>query len=92
MKITWQQRMIEMAEINEISCEVGRRRWNWLAHVLRRAGERLFYSIGVDSRRTKSERETKDHLEKNCREREKQARMDELECCQGNDAGQRVLV
>ena len=31
-----------------------------------RGGERLFYSIGVDSRRTKSERETKEHLEKNC--------------------------
>ena len=29
-----------------------------------RGVERLFYSIGVDSRRTKSERETKD--EKNC--------------------------
>ena len=35
-----------------------------------RGGERLFYDIGVNSRKTKSERETKDHLEKNCRERE----------------------
>ena len=26
--------------------------------------ERLFYSIGVDTRRLRSERETKDHLEK----------------------------
>lgn len=44
MKITWQQRMtnkrvVEMAGINEISCEVRRRRWNWLGHVLRRERE-----------------------------------------------------
>ena len=44
MKITRQQRVtnkrvVEMAEINEISCEVRRRRWNWLGHVLRREGE-----------------------------------------------------
>ena len=57
-----------------------------------RGGERLFYDIGVDSRRTKSERETKDHLEKNCREREKQGRVEELECSQGSGEGQRVLV
>ena len=44
MKIKWQRRMtnkrvIEMEEINEMSCEVRRRRWNWLGHVLRREGE-----------------------------------------------------
>ena len=57
-----------------------------------RGGERLFYSLGVDSRRTKSERETKDHLEKNCWEGEKQGRVEELECSQGSGAEQRVLV
>ena len=40
LRIRWQQRMtnkrvVEMAEINDISCEVRRRRWNWLGHVLR---------------------------------------------------------
>ena len=30
--------MAEMAEINEISCEVQRRRWNCLGHELRREG------------------------------------------------------
>ena len=40
----WQQRMtnkrvVEKAEINEISCEVRRRRCNWIVHVLRREGE-----------------------------------------------------
>ena len=36
-----------------------------------RGGERLFYSLRVDSRKTKSEREAKDHLEKTCSERER---------------------
>ena len=49
MKIKWQQRMtnkrvVEMAEINEISCEVRRRRWNWLGHVLRREGENVCFT------------------------------------------------
>ena len=57
-----------------------------------RGGERLFYSIGVDSRKTKTERETKDHFEKNCSEREKQGRVEELECSQARGAGQRLLV
>ena len=91
MKITWQQRMtnkrvVEMAGINEISCEVRRRRWNWLGHVLRREGENWAW----DSRRTKSERETKDHLEKNCCERERQRRVEDLECSQGSGTGQSV--
>ena len=52
-----------MAEINEISCEVRRWRWNRVGHVLRKEGaERLFYGIGVDTRKSKGERENKDHL------------------------------
>ena len=52
MKITWQQRItdkrvVEMAGINEISCEVRRRRWNWLGHVLRREWENdCFTALG----------------------------------------------
>ena len=43
LRFRWQQRMtdkrvVEMAEINEISREVQRRRWNWLGHVLWREG------------------------------------------------------
>ena len=51
-RITWQQRMtnkraVELAEINEISCEVRRRRWNWLGHMLRREGENdCFTALG----------------------------------------------
>ena len=54
--------------------------------------EWLFYSIGVDSRRTKGERETKDYLEKDCSEGEKQGRVEELECSQASGAKRRVLV
>ena len=62
------KRVVEMAEINDMSCEVRRRRWNWLEHALRRKGEN---EVGVDTRKTKGERETKAPLEKDCGEREK---------------------
>ena len=44
LRTRWQQRMTtkrvaELAEINDISCEVRRRRWNWLGHILRTEGE-----------------------------------------------------
>ena len=41
-------------------------------HTQERGCEQLFYSIGVDSRRLKGERETKDHLERDFRKRERQ--------------------
>ena len=49
LRIRWQQRMtskrvVELAEINYISCEVGRRRWNWLGHILRREGENDYFT------------------------------------------------
>ena len=37
--------MAEMAEINEISCEVQRRRWNWLGHELRREGVKNWFMV-----------------------------------------------
>ena len=41
------KRVVELAEINEISCEVRQRRWNWLGQILRRAGEsNCFTAIG----------------------------------------------
>ena len=43
LKIRWQQRIpnervMEVARLNNISCVVRRRRWNWLGHILRREG------------------------------------------------------
>ena len=35
-----------------------------------RGWERLFYSNGVDTRRSKGEKEIKDHSEKDCQKRE----------------------
>ena len=39
---------------------------------LERGCERLFYGIGVDTRGSKGERKTKDHLKQDCRMRERQ--------------------
>ena len=76
-----------MAEINDISCEVRRRRWNWLGHVLRREGVNdCFTALGW-----KGERETKDHLEKDYGKRQKHGRVEELECGQGVSCQQRML-
>ena len=51
LRIRWQQRMKNkrvMAEINEISCEMQRRRWNWLGHILRREGvNNCFMALAV---------------------------------------------
>ena len=33
------KKVLELAEINDISCEVRRKSWNWLGHILRREGE-----------------------------------------------------
>ena len=34
-----------MADTNKISCEVGRRRWSCLGHVLRREGVNDFFAV-----------------------------------------------
>ena len=49
LRIRWQQRMKNnrMVEINEISCEVQRRRWSWSGHILRREGvNNCFTALG----------------------------------------------
>ena len=52
LRIRWQQRIsnnrvVEMAEINNRSCEIRRRRWNWLGHILRREDENdCFTALG----------------------------------------------
>ena len=48
-----------------------------------RGYERLFYGIGADTRESKDERGTKDHLGKDCRKRKRLGRVEELECGQG---------
>ena len=55
------------------------------------SGERVWttvFGIGVDSRRSKGERETKDHLERDFRKRERQGRVEELRCGQGGNRQQ----
>ena len=49
-----------VAEINEISYEVRRRRWNWLGHILRKEGENdCFTALGwiPEGRRTRGRAE-----------------------------------
>ena len=48
-----------------------------------RGYERLLYGIGADTRESKDERGTKDHLGKDCRKRKRLSRVEELECGQG---------
>ena len=41
LRVRWQQRISNeeiqrMADTNNISCEIRRRRWNWIGHILRR--------------------------------------------------------
>ena len=45
----------------------------------------------MDAGGSKGERDTEDHLEKDCREGERPSRVEELECGQGSGARQRVL-
>jgi len=51
-RIRWQQRIsnnrvVKMAAINNISCVIRRRRWNWLGHVLKREDENdCFTALG----------------------------------------------
>ena len=49
LRIRWQQRVtnnrvVEMAEIDAISYEVQRSRWNWLGHVLRSKGVNDYFT------------------------------------------------
>ena len=39
------KRVLELAEINDISCEVRRKRWNWLGHILKREGENDCFTV-----------------------------------------------
>ena len=43
LRIRWQQRItneriLKISGMENVSCEVRRRRWNWLGHILRREG------------------------------------------------------
>ena len=56
------------------SCEVRRRRWNWLGHILRREGENdCFTALGWTSGRSEGKRKTKNYLEKDSREERNKA-------------------
>ena len=64
--------------------------WNWLGRVLRGEGEndRMTALTKVGTGGSKGEREAKDHVDMNRREREEQSRMNELELGQNGSTGQ----
>ena len=39
------KRVLELVEIYDIRCEVQRKRWNWLGHILRREGENVCFTV-----------------------------------------------
>jgi len=61
-------------------------------HTQERGFERLLHSIGMDTRRLKSEREAKDNLEKDGGEGKKQGGVEELGSSQSSGTKQGVLV
>ena len=61
-------------------------------HAQERGFKRLLHSIGMDTRRSKSEREDKDNLEKDGGERKKQGEVEELGRSQSSGTEQGVLV
>ena len=55
------KRVVELAEINDVSCEVRQRRWNWLGHILRREGDNdCFTALGwtPEGRRARGRQKT----------------------------------
>ena len=61
-------------------------------HTQERGCERLLHSIGMDTKRSKSEREAKDNLEKDSGEGKKQGRVEELGSSQSGGTEEGVLV
>ena len=61
-------------------------------HTQERGHTQLLHSTGVDTRRSKSEREAKDSLEKYGGEGKKQGRVDELVSCQSGCTEKTVVV
>ena len=39
------KRVLELAEIYDVSCKVRRTRWHWLGHILRRKGENDCFTV-----------------------------------------------
>ncbi|CAH3027687.1 unnamed protein product [Porites evermanni] len=82
------KREVKLAEINDISCEVRRRRWNWLGDILGREGENdCFTALGwtAEGQRTRGRPKkrvsmgpSKNYLERDNGEKAKQSWVEEL--------------
>ena len=56
--------------INDISCEVRRRRWNWLGHILRKEGENDYFTA-LDGLLKEGKRKTKNYTWRRTVEKER---------------------
>ena len=56
--------------INDISCEVRRRRWNWLGHILRKEGENDCFTA-LDGLLKEGKRKTKNYTWRRTVEKER---------------------
>ena len=82
-------KVVELAKINDIRCEVRQRRWNWLGQLLRREGEiDGFTALGWTP---EGQRAREDH-KLLLRKKAKQSRVEELGSRRSGCKTQKVLV
>ena len=83
--------VLVFSEINDISCEVRRRKWNWLGHILEREGENdCFTALGwtPEGQRTRGRPKT---TWRRTVEKERQSRVEELGSSQSGCTRQKLL-
>ena len=85
-------RVVKMADINNMSCGIRRRRWKWLGHVLRREDENdCFAALGWTPEVGRARGRPKTTWRRTV-EKERERRVEELKCGQGSGAKQKVSV
>ena len=83
------KKVVELAKINDIHCEVRQRRWNWLGQLLRREGEiDRFTALGW----TPEGRRAREDQKLLLRKKAKQSRVEELGSRRSGCKTQKVLV
>ena len=83
------KKVVELAKINDLRCEVRQRRLNWLGHILRREGEiNCFTAVGWTPEGRRAREDHKLILQK----RAKQSWVEELGSSRSGCKRQKVLV
>ena len=83
------RRVVEMADTNKIGCEVERRRWNCLGHLLRREGVNDFFAVlGWTPECQRARGRPKTSWRGTVERGKRQGDMEELDCGWGGDTQQ----